>query len=110
MTQAKYDELRNRSYDIEANAMSKSHKNPKSAVNWHWDEPSWPLARFRSEKAEYVAGRLTVYRCFWCRKDFRAEDAESFMEQHTAEHHFGKPVQYTAYPPTMSLDVRGGDV
>ncbi|MFV2045566.1 MAG: hypothetical protein ACC700_20320 [Anaerolineales bacterium] len=84
-------------------------RNPKAVVNWRWDEPCWPVAQLKSEKAEYVARRLTIYRCFWCRRDFKAEDAEGFMAQHTAELHRGKPVQYTAYPPTMSLLVKGSD-
>ena len=85
-------------------------RNQKVAVNWHWDEPCWPVAQFKSEKAEYLARQLTIYRCFWCRLDFRkVEDAESFMAQHTVELHRGKPVQYTAYPPTMSLDIKGAD-
>ncbi len=84
-------------------------RNPKAVLRWHWDEPCWPLTRFNSEKAEYLARRLTIYRCFWCRQDFKAEDGEAFMASHTAELHRGKPLQYTAYPPTMGLDIRGSD-
>jgi len=76
-------------------------------LDWHWDEPLWPLARLGTPQATDIARLFTVRRCFWCGLELIGPGGDSLMALHMEQEHVGHDVLYTSYPPAMGLEQRG---
>jgi hypothetical protein len=80
--------------------------DPIETLDWHWDEPLWPVASFHGTAAD-VARLTTVRRCFWCGAEFLAGD--EILRAHSDAVHRGQPLTFTVYPPTFGIVPKGRD-